>query len=122
AAASGSGAHPELTGGVMRQAMASGKAARGNALVLAVIFTIGFLATTGSLLSFGLARSRASHERAEYEQAVRACDAALAIKLAKFMRFDDHGLVGTFADGTRYAAIVREHPEGDEFRVTAAAV
>src|SRR5262249_48947971 len=43
-------------------------------------------------------------------------------KLAKVVRFDDKSLYGTLADGTRYAVLVRPLPQGDMFKITAAAL
>jgi hypothetical protein len=94
---------------------------RGNALVLATLLVAVMAGLTASMLAYILARNRSSNERGLIERRTRAADSALGIKIIKLMRFHDRSLFGTFTDGTRYAVVVREHPRGDLFKLTAAA-
>jgi len=93
---------------------------RGSALIIAAVVVVVFLATTAGVLSFLLARSRASVDRSRIEQRSRATDAATAVKIMKLMRFHDHSINGTLADGTEYCVIARLHPQGDIFKLTTA--
>ncbi|MCI0635815.1 MAG: hypothetical protein L0206_18140 [Actinobacteria bacterium] len=93
---------------------------RGSALIIMAIVVVVFLTTTAGMLSFMLARSKVSVERSQLEEQSRATDAATSIKIMKLMRFHDHSIQGTFADGTEYCVILRLHPQGDIFKLTTA--
>lgn len=92
----------------------------GNALMIAVVLIAIFVATTGSMLSFALTRSKSTTEHMIMEQQTRAIDAVLAIKMNQIGRFHEESIVGTFADGTKYAVICRPHLSTDMFKLTAA--